>query len=329
MRDVRDRSAPAPLVSVVVVAWNAGEALRACLGSLAAQNERDFEVVVVDNGSQDGSAAWVARQHPGVRLVALAQNTGFAEGCNRGIAAARGRWIATLNDDARPDAEWLASLARVARAAPATLGMLQSRILRLERPGELASTGVELAPDGCFADRDAGRPVGEGASGPEVFCPSAAAALYRREMLDQVTLSTGVFDRGYFAYFEDVDLGWRCRLAGWEARYVPEATVLHAEHASARRREPGFLEKQCRRNRIGTLLKNASAGLLVRAAPQLVRDALAEARFGPGELGAWLGAARAGLRQRGEVGRRLRIARVALERRALRAARGPRDPGSS
>jgi GT2 family glycosyltransferase len=310
----RSPAGEAPLVSVVVVTWNARADLEACLASLAAQTDRDFETVVVDNGSQDGSISRVRQLYPDVRVVETGRNLGFAEGCNRGIAASRGRWIATLNNDALADPHWIEALRRAIESAAPGLGMVQCRILRLERRDVLASTGVVLRPDGCFEDRDAGRPARVEPSEAGVFCACAAAALYRREMLEAVRLSSGIFDRSYFAYFEDVDLGWRARLAGWEAVYWPEATVFHAEHASARRRAPGFVVRQCRRNRVRTLVKNASPGFLFRAMPRLLRDAAGEVGDGPRELGSWLLAAWDGLRQRGEVARHARLPRPSLER---------------
>jgi GT2 family glycosyltransferase len=179
----------------------------------------------------------------------------------------------------------------------------------------VSSTGVVLKPDGCFEDRDAGRDATASSAAPDPFCPTAAAALWRRTMLDAALLSCGWFDAGHFAYFEDADLGWRCRLAGFEARYVPDAVVLHAEHASAARQASGFVERMCRRNRVRTLAKNASWRFLLRCVPRLVRDAVAEALWGPAELRAWIQATRDGLARRREVERVLRVPRTAVERR--------------
>jgi len=314
----RPPPAEAPVVSVVIVSWNAWADLEACLASLAAQTDRAFETVVVDNGSQDGSASRVRELYPDVRLIEIDQNVGFAEGCNRGIAASRGCWIATLNNDAIADPRWIEALRRSIDGASPALGIVQSRILKLDCPDVLASTGVLLRRDGCFDDRDAGLPVRMGSTGA-VFSVCAAAALYRRAMLEAVRLSTGIFDRGYFAYFEDVDLGWRARLAGWEAAYCAEATVFHAERASARRHAPGFVVRQCRRNRVRTLAKNASPTFLLRALPRLLRDAAGEVGDGRGELAAWLQAAWDGFGQRVEVTRCARLPRRAIERRWIDA----------
>jgi GT2 family glycosyltransferase len=267
-----------PSISVVVVNWNSRDDLRDCLAALDAQTDRDFETVVVDNGSTDGSIELVRERFPWVLLVETGENLGFAEGANRGIDRARGAWVALLNNDANADPRWIAELRARARAAGPRLGMLQSRVLFKGRPTHTNSTGVLLFPNGTACDRDFDAEARADDRYEEVFCTTAGAGLYRREMLDAVRLPSGVFDRHYFMYFEDLDLGWRCRLAGWDAFYVPTAVVHHALYGSSKRQGDKFVERHCKRNRIRTLLKNASLRFLVRAAPRTLADirALAE-----------------------------------------------------
>ena len=116
-------------ISVVVVNWNSKRNLADCLESLSSQTDGAFEVVVVDNGSSDGSVELVRAEHPKVTLVAARENLGFAEGCNRGIEVATQPWIATLNNDAVADPHWIAQLRAAARTGAAHLGMIQSRIV--------------------------------------------------------------------------------------------------------------------------------------------------------------------------------------------------------
>ncbi|HSJ98142.1 MAG TPA: glycosyltransferase family 2 protein, partial [Myxococcota bacterium] len=278
-----------------------------------------------DNGSQDGTGAWLRSAAPDVAVVSLERNLGFAEGCNRGIAAAGDvDWIATLNDDARPDPGWIGALRAAAAAAAPSVGMLQAEVLRGADREVVASRGVEICRDGVLRDLGAGQPATPLTGSREIFGVSAAAALYRRAMLDGLRIRSGVFDRGCFAYFEDVDLGWRARLAGWQAQLVPGARVLHAEHASAVRMPAGFLARQTRRNRVRVLLKNASPRFLLRAAPRLARDVAAAALADPREVGAWLAAALDGARQRRDVSRLVRVPRREVERRWIdTAAAGP------
>lgn len=315
-----------PSVSVVIVSWNSKDDLPSCLGSLARQTERDFETIVVDNASSDGSVELVRRDFPWVRVIESGGNLGFAEGCNVGIEAAHGEWIATLNPDAEADPGWMAALRDAARAGDERLGMLQSRIVFRHAPDRTNSTGVHIFRNGSFVDRGFDLPLRRDEPGDEIFCPSAGAALYRRSMLEQLRLPSGIFDRRFFMYFEDVDLGWRARRAGFTARYVPEATVVHTFHGSAKRIAGSFVAKQCNRNRVRALVKNGSAGYVLRSAPRIFVEMLWNARHdGLGEIPAYAEAARTAIAERREVDRRARVRPCELERRWVE----PRTPGSS
>jgi GT2 family glycosyltransferase len=313
-----DDGAAALSISVLVVNWNARDDLERCLVSLEAQTDTDFEVVVVDNGSQDGSCELVRERFSDVVLVATGENLGFAEGCNRGLMATSGSWVATLNNDAEADPHWIETLRRVARQGGDDLGMVQSRILFRKRPGFTNSTGVLIHRDGTFIDRDFDQPVDPHARLEEVFCASAGAALYRREMLDSTILGSGYFDRTFFMYFEDVDLGWRCRLAGWRALYAPEATVLHDFHGSSSRQAAHFVRLHCCRNRVRTMLKNASLIYIARCVPRMAYEATwAALRVGPVAIVDYAAAVRDGLRQRPAVTKLMRTPRRELESRWL------------
>jgi GT2 family glycosyltransferase len=257
-------------LSVVVVNWNLRDELEACLESLRAQTHRDLETVVVDNGSTDGSASLVETKFSECTVLRQAENLGFAEGCNRGIAACTGEWVAMLNNDAVADPGWAAALVRRANAGTPTCGMLQSLMLFKQRPETINSTGIELGPDGGGRDRHESMPRASSSTEEEIFCCTAGAAAYRRTMLEEVKLSSGYFDRDHFMYSEDLDLGWRARLAGWSAVYVPDAVVFHRYHASSDRHGPAWLATMGRVNRIRTVLKNASWRFLARTIPRMV-----------------------------------------------------------
>jgi GT2 family glycosyltransferase len=303
-------------ISVVIVNWNSREDLRECLDSLASQDDRDFETVVVDNGSNDGSVAMVKSAYPDVRLVEAGENLGFAEGCNRGIDVATGAWIATLNNDACARPAWIAELRRAVRTADERLGMLQSKMLFKNRTDRTNSTGVLLFSNGNPKDRGFDELDGTPDADRDLFCASAGAALYRRRMLEEIRLSCGIFDRSFFMYFEDVDLGWRCRLAGWSAVYVPSAVVVHAFHASSKRLRSDFVVWQCRKNRACVLAKNASFGFLVRTLPRSLGDLIwvLRARGVPG-LRQYAADVSRAAKVRPEVDRLQRVSRTAVERR--------------
>jgi len=289
-------------LSIVIVNWNAREGLSECLRALDAQTDRDFETIVVDNGSTDGSAEMIASEHAGVRVVQTGANLGFAEGCNRGISASDSEWVFLLNNDAVADRGLIEALRARARSAGARDGMIQARILFTQKPDRTNSTGMLLLRNGKSRDRDFDKPRSQSETGDEIFCPTAGAAMYRRSMLEEVRLETGYLDRTYFMYAEDLDLGWRCRLAGWRAWYAPDAVVHHAFQGSSRRHGPNFVESQCMKNRFRTLLKNASPAFLFRTLPASVADAATLVRWvGPGIIPRGVRAGLEMLRLRPEV----------------------------
>jgi len=150
-----------------------------------------------------------------------------------------------------------------------------------DRPDQLNSTGVLLFKDATAADRSVRAPSADAASWPlDIFCPTAGAAAYRRSMLERVRLPAGAFDESFFMYYEDVDLGWRCRLAGFRARYVPDAVVYHAFQGSSHRHGNRFVLRQCTKNRLIALARNASPELLLRSFPKTFTEILWLAAFG-------------------------------------------------
>jgi GT2 family glycosyltransferase len=197
---------------VIVVNYNRQDLLRACLDSLDAQTFSDFEIIVVDNGSQDGSLRYLqALASPRLRLVPLSTNTGFARGCNAGMEIARGKYVATLNNDAEADPQWLERLVRAMEQNPRA-GMCASKIVFHGDRGRIDKAGHLIYFDGLNHGRGSGeRDAGQFDQQAEVLFPDGAAALYRRSMLEDV----GLFDEAFFAYGDDADLGLRGRLSGW------------------------------------------------------------------------------------------------------------------
>jgi len=215
-------------VSVIVVNWNRRKLLRACLESLRNQNLTGFEVVLVDNGSADGSAEMARREFGAgnpfaLRIVQNKENLGFCAANNQGIATARFGLIALLNNDAEAEAEWLVSLASAFTAEP-DVGMAASKILVWEDPERIDKAGHLIYLDGQNRGRGTGeRDDGQYDRREEVLWPDGCAAMYRREMLNEI----GGFDEDLFAYADDAELGLRGRIAGWRCLYVPEAVVRH------------------------------------------------------------------------------------------------------
>jgi hypothetical protein len=254
---------PPPLqvtVSVIIVSWNGRCWLEKCLPALQTQTYRDFEIVVVDNGSLDGTSHWLASSWPEILVLEQPVNLGFAEANNIAIRSTSSQLIVTLNNDTLPDADWLQQL--VGASSFPGIGMVASHIVRWSQPEMIDSAGIEVDRSGIAWNRGWGQPVATAPGSGEVFGPSAAAALYRREMLNEI----GLFDESFFSFYEDVDLAWRAQRAGWRCRYVSTARVLHWHSATAGK-SPGLKSYLLGRNKIWTVLKNYAWPELLWALP--------------------------------------------------------------
>ncbi len=247
------------VATVIIVNWNGREYLETCLGSLERQDFRRFEVVLVDNGSEDGSVGMVRTRFPGVtEIIENGRNLGFGVANNQAIVRARGRYIILLNNDTEVDSGWLGALVAAAET-DASIGMCASKILNFYRRDEIDNTGHLVYPDGL--NRGRGRleiDRGQYDGAREALFPSGCAALYRRAMLEEI----GLFDDTFFAYGDDTDLGLRGRLAGWRCAFVPEARVYHRYSAttgqySARK---AFLVE---RNRVWVAVKTLPISMLL------------------------------------------------------------------
>lgn len=259
-------------VGCVIVTWNSQEDTLCAVRSLHSQDPL-LPLVVVDNASEDNTLALLRRSFPATNIVRLQRNVGFAEGCNIGIKQLKMvDWILLLNSDAILEAGSLERLKAASLAADSDVGMIQPCITFYHNHELVNSTGLMLLRSGRARDRSFGTHVSLSQRAVEVFCSTAGGALYRRSMLDTLSLSSGLFDQEFFMYFEDVDLGWRCRLGGWRAHYCPEAIVRHKFQVSAMKRGSDFVHHQCRANRLISLLKNASIPMLIRTLPYSFLD---------------------------------------------------------
>jgi len=211
----------------VIVNWNRRDLLRACLCSLARQSTVSFETIVVDNGSTDGSAEMAEREF-GARVIRNRENRGFCAANNQGIAAARGEFIALLNNDAEAEPGWLEALHRACSFAP-EVGMAASKILVWEDPRRIDKAGHLIFPDGQNRGRGSGaQDQAQFDRAEEVLWPDGCAAMYRKDMLERI----GGFDEDFFAYGDDAELGLRARIAGWKCLYAPDAVVRHHRGAT-------------------------------------------------------------------------------------------------
>lgn len=248
-----------PLVSIIVLNWNGRDLLVECLCALQAQTYPNYEIIVVDNGSTDGSADLVRAQFPSVWLIELPENVGFGAGNNVGYRHAHGEYIALLNNDTRVSPQWLAELCDALRRYPRA-GSAASQIVFYDRPDLIDTAGDAYHSVGIARKRGHLKPVG-GIFAQEsiVFGACAGAALYRRTMLEEI----GFFDEDFEIYDDDVDLSFRAQLAGWKCVYVPAALVRHrvAATMSKQTERAMYLIK---RNTLWVIWKNMPTALLIR-----------------------------------------------------------------
>jgi GT2 family glycosyltransferase len=239
-----------PQVTVAIVAYQSGGYLQACVDALAGQTFADFEAVVVDNDSTDGSVEALRLPDARFRVERMGKNLGFAAANNVAARASRAPWFATLNPDTRAEPDWLQALVEAAARWPeaASFGSTQ---VSLDKPDELDGVGDVYHAAGLAWRARLGRPVSEVPPEGEVFGPCAAAALYRRDAFVEL----GGFDENFFCYCEDVDLAYRLRLAGWTAVQVPGAVVRHAGSAISGRTSE-FTVFHGHRNRVWVYVKN-------------------------------------------------------------------------
>lgn len=315
-----------PSIAVVIVNWNSKDDVIAGVASLRSQDP-DLPIVVVDNGSVDGSVEALREQFPTVDVLATGENLGFAEGCNRGIVRTSSDWVFLFNNDAVAQPGMLDKLAAAAAAAAPEVGMIQPCIVFTKHPDKVNSSGVVIFTNGSARDRHFGERVEAATYPDEPFCTTAGAALYRRTMLEAVHQDSGYLDRTFFMYYEDVDLGWRCRLGGWKAMYVPDAVVRHKFRGSSGRRGASFVVVQCKVNRIAMLLKLASREMIVKSAPKTVWDVAKISWMGGMKPILGLAARLPGtLRERRSVKEKARITATALEERWIHERERPSPP---
>ncbi len=238
-------------LALIIVNWNSWDMLSRCLEKLEVQTLRDFSVLVMDNASSSPAPEGLFARHPYARLVKNASNLGFAAANNRAITLAPDAdWIALLNPDAFPEPDWLENLLKAAHENPdhamfASRQMMESEAQLLDGDGDAyhISGMVWRIGHGQGATNDEPR---------EVFSPCAAAALYRRDAL----VEAGGFDEDFFCYVEDVDLGFRLRLAGHRCLLVPDAVVYHIGSATTGGQRSDFSVYHGHRNMVWCYVKN-------------------------------------------------------------------------
>ena len=302
--------APPPRVSVIIPHWNGRHHLDACLTALRRQTLSDHEVILVDNGSSDGSPEYVLAEYPEVHVIALGHNAGFTGACNTGYAQSRGEIVCLLNNDTEADPGWLAAVVDVLDRCP-RVGIVASKMLLFDRRDHFHTAGDTYRVDGLPGNRGVWqRDEGQFDREEPVFSACGGAATYRRQMLAEI----GFLDDAFFFSCEDIDLAWRAHLGGWDVRYTPAAVVYHKLQATGGGVTGSYYDG---RNFLYVIWKNYPTALLRRHAGAILR---AQLRLAAEAARAWRGAA-ARARLRGQLAGLIGIGRMWPARRRIQAAR--------
>jgi GT2 family glycosyltransferase len=244
--------------SVIIPNWNGAEHLPECLDSLASQTFRDFEVVVVDNGSDDDSLELLERDYAWVRTVRNGSNLGFPAAVNAGIRATSTEYVVLLNNDTRAASDWLEQLI-TAMDAQSKASFAACKMLHYDPPHPIDSAGDRFSLlRGGGLNVGFGEPAGSHDEPAWIFGACAGAAIYRRSLFEDI----GLFDEDFFLVFEDIDFDLRAQVAGHRCLYVPEAVVYHKRGASTDNRS-AVVATRSLRNLIWTAGKNLPPLILV------------------------------------------------------------------
>ncbi|PIP73598.1 MAG: hypothetical protein COW89_02290, partial [Nitrospinae bacterium CG22_combo_CG10-13_8_21_14_all_47_10] len=243
-------------VSIVVPNWNGMRFVGMCLDSLSQLDFDGHEVIVVDNGSTDGSREMIEEQYPWVRLLKMPDNMGFAIACNEGIKASNAEYIVLLNNDIEVTPDWLRELYEGMERHP-ECGMGTTKMMFLDNRDVFYNTGDLFHSWSSGGGRGQGeKDIGQYETEEYVFGACAGAGIYRREFFNQV----GLFDEDFFIFAEDVDINMRGQLKGLKAVYLPKAKVYHIGTATVGLYSDRYVYL-CKRNDIWVFIKNYSLGL--------------------------------------------------------------------
>jgi len=246
----------APLVSIIIVNWNGLRWLPDCFGSLKKQNYRNYEIIFVDNASHDSSVAWVRRYFPSTKIIINKENLGFADANNIGYRAAKGEFVLFLNNDTRVSKTFLRELVRVFETNH-DVGGVQSKILLMDKPDTHDSVGSFLTPTGFLYHYGFGKKnLKKYDKQIDLYTAKGACMMFRKDVLDRVSVQGDIFDPDYFAYFEESDMCHRVWMAGYRIVYAYKSVIYHKMGATSKHMENAFIEYHSFKNRIRTYVKN-------------------------------------------------------------------------
>lgn len=261
-------------LSVIIPNYNGIQYMKGCLESLEKQTMKEFETIVVDNGSQDGSIEFIEKEYPWVRIVPLKENYGFCGAVNIGIREAKTDYVLLLNNDTEAEPEFVEQLYQgIRQKSNAFSG--GAMMVQFHDRNRIDDAGDEYSALGWAYARGKGKPVEKYEKEKKVFSACAGAAIYRKKLIQEL----GYLDEEHFAYLEDMDLGYRARIAGYENWYFPKAKVYHIGSGTTGSRYNQFKIRYSSRNNIYMLRKNMPFLQLIINLPFLILGFLAKFLF--------------------------------------------------
>ena len=238
-------------LTVIIPNYKGQDVIRDCMDSLKAQSFTDFDTIVVDNHSLDGSAEIVEREYGWAKLIKLADNFGFSRAVNEGIKASKTPYVLLLNNDTKAEPDFVGALYRAIEKDD-NIFSVSAKMLQMDRPELMDGAGDYYSAFGWAYARGKDKKASRYNEPCDVFSACGGAAIYRRRILDEI----GWFDEFHFAYLEDVDIGYRARIMGYRNVYEPSAVVCHKGSGATGSRHNDFKVRISARNNMYIIMKN-------------------------------------------------------------------------
>ena len=252
------------MISVIMLTYNREQLVSRAIEGTLGQTYRDFEFIIVDNGSEDGSLALLREFYPEVRVISLEKNQGFSRAVNAGLRVSRSPYVILLNNDTEPEPGYVEALVKsIGRSK--RIFSVSPKMIQLHDRGLIDDAGDLYTIVGWAAQRGVGQPVEEYDRPCRIFSACAGAAIYRRPVFEKI----GCFDELHFAYLEDLDVGFRAKLSGYRNEYCPEAVVYHVGSGTSGSRYNSFKVRLAARNSVYLNYKNMPAAMLAFNAPAI------------------------------------------------------------
>lgn len=293
-------------VTIVIPNYNGIAYLKDCLASLRQDGlDHPAHIIVVDNGSEDGSPVWIQQHYPEIELIALKKNTGFCKAVNLGIHRSKTPYVILLNNDTKVKTGFTRALVEAISRSPKIFSV-SAKMLDMKQEGLLDNAGDLYCALGWAYARGKGKPAGAYDDPAEIFSACGGAAIYRRSVFAKI----GYFDEAHFAYLEDVDMGWRARIFGYRNLYEPRAEVLHAGSAASGSRYNSFKTGLSSANNVYLIGKNMPVVQIILNLPFLLTGFFVKAVFfaAKGMGGIYLAGCFKGLKRcMGKAGQRKKV----------------------